>query len=59
MSIQINKQRERRKITDRIPDRFWDGRIIDEGEMYDRLMLYRQMEVLLRSPQKETLEKVI
>lgn len=52
MAIQWGKKREREITSTDILDRFADGRILDTGEFYDRLILSRQLSLLLSLPQK-------
>jgi len=54
MAIQWGKKRERRITADSLRERLLDSRIIDDGEFYDRQMVYRQLEILLPFPQIHT-----
>jgi len=50
MAIKQNKDAECRLAADTIRERLWDGRVVDEWEFYDRLMLYQQLELLTGIP---------
>jgi hypothetical protein len=58
MVTRQSKNREYRITSSDIQARFIDGRIIDEWEMYDRLMLSRQIGLIIGMPQKRTSTRV-
>ena len=52
MTNKQNKNKEFQLTTNGILDRLIDGRVVDTSEMYERLMLSRQLSVLLSFPTK-------
>ncbi len=52
MAMQRNKSREHQLTSKDILDRIVDGKVINTGEYYDRLMIFRQLGIILGTPEK-------
>ena len=58
MAMQRNRNREHQLTSTDILDRIVDGKVVDAGEYYDRVMLSRQVEILLGMPHKQAPRRV-
>jgi hypothetical protein len=58
MSIQSNKNKTTALTMDSLLDRLIDGKIVDTGEMYDRLMLSQQLNIMLSISAKQAPKRV-
>jgi hypothetical protein len=58
MSIQRNKNRATTLTMDSLLDHLVDGKIVDTSEMYDRIMLSQQLNIILSMPAKQNPKRV-
>lgn len=50
MAIVWRKQKEHQKASSDIMDRFIDGKVIDQAEMHDRIIVFQQLGLMLSIP---------
>lgn len=53
MGIQWKKRREHQTQANDFMDRFIDGKIIDQAEMHDRMVVFQQLGLIVALPQKQ------
>lgn len=58
MTTQRNKIRERHMTSNDILDRIVDGKVIDTGEYYDRVIMSQQLGLILGTTHKYTTKRV-
>jgi hypothetical protein len=58
MAMQQKEKKEHKMTSTDILDRLYDGKIVDRWEMYDRMMLSQQLNILLSVPPKQTPTRV-
>jgi hypothetical protein len=58
MATKHSKNREYCMTSDALLDRLIDGKVVDTGEMYDRLMLTQQVGMMLSIPVKHSPKRV-
>jgi hypothetical protein len=59
MAIVWKKQKEHQNVSSDIMDRFIDGKVIDETEMHDRILMFQQLGVMLAVPTRRTFKNQI
>ena len=52
MAIVWKKRRERQNVSGDIMDRFVDGKIVDNAEIHDRVVIFQQLGIMLTVPMK-------
>jgi hypothetical protein len=52
MAIVWKKQKSHQNVSNDIMDRFIDGRVIDQIEMHDRIIVLQQLGVVFSMPQR-------
>jgi hypothetical protein len=50
MTIQRGKKREHQMNADYLLEHISDGKVLDEYEFYDRMLLFRQLQLLMPLP---------
>ena len=58
MTIKQTRNKEYQLTSDGLLDHLIDGKVVDTPEMYDRLMLSRQLNIFLAMPTKQATKRV-
>jgi hypothetical protein len=58
MTTKQTRNREYQLTADGLLDHMIDGKIVDTGEMYDRLILAKQLHIMLSIPSKQARTRV-
>jgi hypothetical protein len=58
MTTERNKNPEQQMTTNCILDRLYDGRVLDTGEFYDRVLLLQQLSIIFPGQRKQASRRI-